>query len=152
MTPKFYSYKSYTGSAEISFEDNCLYGKILFIEDSITYEAETPVELEAAFQAAVDRYVAYCESTGKSPNKPYSGTFNVRVGMERHRDSCKAAAENGQNLNEFVCSAIDEKLTQRNPAALKEIHHHHHQAQNSYDEDSAQAWHDQSPNEASLRH
>jgi predicted HicB family RNase H-like nuclease len=152
MTKKFYSYKGYTGSAEISFEDDCLFGKILFIEDLITYDAEKPVELEAAFRAAVDRYVAYCESTGKSANKPYSGTFNVRVGVERHRDACKAAAENDQTLNDFICSSIDEKLTQRTPTLVKEFHHHHNQIQNSYDEDSAQVWHDQSPNQASMRH
>lgn len=152
MNKRTFSYNGYTGSLDISTEDDCLFGKILFIEDLITYEGETPRKLEEAFQEAVDRYVAYCEKTGKSPNKPYSGSFNVRVGEDLHRAACVAAAEYGQNLNEFVCSSISEKLAQRHPQLVKEIHHHHYQAQNSYNEDTAQQWHDQSPSQAQLQH
>lgn len=151
MNKKTFSYKSYTGSAEISFEDKCLYGNILFIEDIISYEGETPEGLEKAFREAVDRYLAYCKSTGKSANKPYSGTFNVRVGVERHRQACAAAAEYGLNLNEFVSLAIEEKLTQRSTSVIKEIHHHY-QAQNIYNEDVAQPWQDQSPSQVRIQH
>ncbi len=41
--------------------------------------------LKANFQAAVDRYLAFCEKTGKAANKPYIGTFNVRVGSDLRR-------------------------------------------------------------------
>ena len=150
MTKKTLSYNGYTGSIDVCVDDDCLLGKILFIEDLITYEGETPGKLEAGFRDAVDRYIAYCEKSGKSPNKPYSGTFNVRVGEDLHRASCVAAAESGLNLNEFVCLAISDKLAQAQPLLVKEVHHHHYQAQNSYNEDSAQQWHDQSPNQVQM--
>jgi predicted HicB family RNase H-like nuclease len=152
MNKKTFSYKGYTGSADISIEDNCLFGRILFIEDIISYEGDNPGSLEVEFRAAVDRYLAYCASTGKSANKPYSGTFNVRVGIETHRHACIAAAEYGVNLNEFVCMAIEEKLIQSSSPVIKEVHHHHYQAQNAYNEDVAQPWHDQSPSQARLAH
>ena len=52
------SYKGYSGSAEISIEDNCLHGKIEFINDLVTFEGATPIELQSAFEEAVDRYLA----------------------------------------------------------------------------------------------
>ena len=56
------SYKDYTGSIEVSFEDNCLHGRVLFIEDIVTYEGETVDDLATSFKDAVDRYVTYCKS------------------------------------------------------------------------------------------
>ena len=38
MSTKLF-YKGFTGSAEVSIEDQCLFGKIEFIGDLITYEA-----------------------------------------------------------------------------------------------------------------
>ncbi|MCC5845364.1 MAG: toxin-antitoxin system HicB family antitoxin [Verrucomicrobia bacterium] len=42
---------------EFSQKDGCLHGKIQFIQDLVTYEAETVPELEKAFHAAVDDYL-----------------------------------------------------------------------------------------------
>jgi predicted HicB family RNase H-like nuclease len=47
----------YQGSCEFSQKDGCLHGKILLIQDLVTYEAETVPELEKAFHAAVDDYL-----------------------------------------------------------------------------------------------
>lgn len=127
------------GTAELSYEDNCLHGKILFIDDLITYEAETPEGLKNSFIEAVDRYLAYCKRTGKPPNKPYSGTFNVRVGSEIHREACTAAAENEQPLNDFVKDALVAALTKRQfVLEIQEKHHHYHQE--SYEEEATQSW------------
>lgn len=151
MNKKTLSYLGYTGSVEVSVEDDCLFGKILFIDDLIVYEGETPGKLEAAFKEAVDRYIAYCKSKGKNPNKPYSGSFNVRIGEERHRAASIAAAENGQNLNDFVSTAIDEKLNQRQPKIqIRTAYKNQSHTQSSYNEDIAYQWRDQSQNQ--LRH
>ena len=42
------TYKTYIGSIEVSVEDECLHGKILFIDDLITYEANTVQEIHDA--------------------------------------------------------------------------------------------------------
>ena len=64
-----FEYHGYYGSAEPSIEDNCLYGKILRINDLVLYEADTMTELHKAFTAAVDDYIETCRTIGKEPQK-----------------------------------------------------------------------------------
>lgn len=109
MKPAF-EYKGYCGSAEVSVEDNILVGRLLFIQDVVSYAANTPVELEAAFKEAVDDYLKTCAEIGDVPDQPFKGTFNVRVGQDRHRNAALAALRQGISLNEWVCRAIDEHL------------------------------------------
>ncbi|EJL6486938.1 type II toxin-antitoxin system HicB family antitoxin, partial [Vibrio cholerae] len=78
-------YKGFWGSCEVSFEDGILHGKIECINDLVTYEAATPVELEEAFHDSVDDYLETCEMLGKEPDKTMSGSFNIRVGSELHK-------------------------------------------------------------------
>jgi predicted HicB family RNase H-like nuclease len=73
-------YKGYQGSIEVSLEDNVLHGKILHIVDLVTFEAQTPDGLRQAFEGEVDEYLTFCEEEGVAPDKPFKGTFNVRVG------------------------------------------------------------------------
>lgn len=100
-------YKGYTGSVEYSLEDRCLYGKILFIDDLITYEGNTIDELEEAFKYMVDDYLKTCEEIGKNPQKSYSGTFNVRVQPEVHQALASIAKTKGITLNELVKDAFN---------------------------------------------
>jgi len=105
-------HRGFTGSHEISFDDDCLHGRVLFIDDLISYEGATPSELKQAFIAAVDRYIAHCETTGKAPNKPYSGTFNVRVGAELHRSAARVARQRRITLNELMVRALQASVDQ----------------------------------------
>ena len=100
------SYKGFTGSCEISTADDCLHGKILFIEDILTYEGQTVAELKAAFHDAVDEYLAQCHEEGVEPNKPFSGTFNVRLGPMLHRAAAISARRQNTTLNDFVTRAV----------------------------------------------
>ena len=145
MNKNALTHRGYHGTAELSFEDNCLHGKLLFIDDLITYEGENPQQLFEAFIQAVDRYLTYCEQTNKAPNKPFSGTFNVRFGPELHKDSAVAAFEDDQSLNDFVRDSVLIRLEQRKLAKqLQEDYHHNHVS--SYDEDSVQPWQSQHEN------
>ena len=102
-------YKNYFGSVEHSVEDNCLYGKLKFIRDLVTYEATTVDDLVCEFHSAVDDYLTDCEQTGREPNIPCKGSFNIRPGPERHR-AAMLALKDDQKLNAFINEAIDEKL------------------------------------------
>ena len=103
-------HKGFTGSGEMSLEDDCLIGRVLFIDDIVTYEGATVAELVENFRVAVDHYLDHCKRTGKPANKPYSGTFNVRIGPQLHREAVIAANAAGINLNEFVMTAIEVTL------------------------------------------
>ncbi|ALA01218.1 MULTISPECIES: type II toxin-antitoxin system HicB family antitoxin [Enterobacter] len=112
-------YKDFCGSIDLSYEDKILHGKIECINDLVTYEAETIPALEVAFREAVDDYIETCEAIGKIPEKPMSGTFNIRIGSELHQKAYLASIEQGIKLNEFVKQAVAEKLSTK-----REIHYH----------------------------
>ena len=116
------THNGYIGSIEVSLEDACLHGRILFIDDLVTYEGESIPEIRSAFQDAVDRYLAHCKRVGKSANKPYSGTFNVRIGSELHSKAAKVAHMKKINLNEFVKQAIQAAIDMDGVVT----HHHQH--------------------------
>ena len=99
-------YKDYIGSVSFSADDRVFHGKIMGINDLVTFEGENVDELENAFHESVDDYIQTCADTGKQPEKTYKGSFNVRVPVELHRDAAITAQENSVTLNDFVKSAI----------------------------------------------
>jgi len=103
---KCFNYKDYQGSVKVSVEDNCLHGKIEFITDLVTYEAETVEKLEKEFKIAVDDYIATCEQSGIEPKKPFKGSFNVRIGEELHAKAAKRASEIGKSLNDYIKDVV----------------------------------------------
>ena len=103
---KPFNYKGYLGLVDRDEDREILRGKILGISDLVTYEAEKLSDLRQEFEAAVDDYLKTCKLVGKSPQKAYSGAFNVRVGSELHRKASILAIANGLNLNEFVIEAL----------------------------------------------
>lgn len=115
-------HKGYIGSVEVSLEDVCLHGKILFIRDIVTYEGQTVDELNQAFVEAVEDYLATCKELGREPQKPFSGSFNVRVRPELHKAAAEQACREGISLNELVNRALEERLA-RSP---RTYHHEHH--------------------------
>ncbi len=50
-------YKGYEGTSELDMEQKVCRGKILFINDLVTYKAESPKELHQEFESAVDDYL-----------------------------------------------------------------------------------------------
>jgi predicted HicB family RNase H-like nuclease len=115
-------YKGYIGSAEVDIENRVIVGKLLYIRDAIAYSATSIEGIEAAFRAAVDDYLATCAEEGDEPDLPCKGSFNVRVGPERHRSVAIAARREGVGLNEFVCSALDDAVRTRTPRTV--VHQH----------------------------
>jgi predicted HicB family RNase H-like nuclease len=115
-------YKGYLGSADVDVEGNALVGKLLFIRDTITYSALTVADLEKAFHEAVDDYLAACAEEGSQPDVPCKGSFNVRVGPQRHREIALAARGQNMGLNEFICLAVDREIGH---AAVRTIVHKH---------------------------
>lgn len=118
------TYKGYTGTIEASVEDGCLHGQLLFITDLVTYEGNTVDEIKTSFEEAVNHYLTYCKETGKPANKPYSGTFNVRVGQKVHRKAVEVAYHQGITLNDFVAQSIKSAIAQNGIIRLEHTHHH----------------------------
>lgn len=99
-------YKGYFTRIEYCADSHVLYGKIEGIKDLVNFESGNPMEIEAEFHRAVDDYLALCEELGQSPDKAYSGTFNIRVAPELHRAIALRAIKNGESLNSTVEKAL----------------------------------------------
>ena len=99
-------YKGYSGSVEYSLTDNVLFGKVLGIKGLISYEGESIQSLRQDFEEAVDDYLEMCAENNQEPQKPYKGSFNVRVSPELHRSLALYSLSHGQTLNYSVEEAI----------------------------------------------
>lgn len=104
-------YKNYYAEVHFSGEDEVFYGKIIGINDLVTFEGTTVKELKKEFREAVDDYLATCKELGKEPEKTYKGTFNVRIPSELHRQAARYATLKKMTLNDFVRHAIDSVLS-----------------------------------------
>ena len=67
-------------------------------------------ELTDSFHEAVEDYLAFCSDHGWTPQKSFSGAFNVRIAPDTHRDIANLAAEAGISINAFVKRALAEAV------------------------------------------
>jgi len=107
---RFLEYKGYTGSIEYSKEDDLLFGKVLGIQGLISYEGKTGKELEKDFKEAINDYLIDCKNEGITPEKPFKGSFNVRVSAVLHQKAALLAMEEKMSLNNFVAESIRERI------------------------------------------
>lgn len=107
MNENMLQYKGYTAKITFSDADGCLIGKVMGIDDSVTFEGASVAEIRKEFHGALDDYVSYCEKIGKRPERPYSGKLMVRLTPERHRAVAFAAEASGQSINDVIAAAID---------------------------------------------
>ena len=104
-------YKDYSGSVEYSDEDGVFFGRIVGINDRITFDGDNVKSLRINFEEAVDGYLEVCSQIGKEPDKTYKGTFNVRIAPELHRDLAIYSVSHGKTLNSTVEDAIRSYIT-----------------------------------------
>ena len=111
-------YKNYYASVHFSATDEVFYGTILGINDLVSFEGGSVKELKSAFEEAVEDYLETCEAIGKTPEKTYKGTFNVRVSSTLHKEAALFAAVNNLTLNDFVKKALAFTLDHKNKIDL----------------------------------
>ncbi len=107
-----FRYIGFIGSIEADSDDKILHGKLLYINDLVTYEAPTIPKLEVEFKKAVDDYLQTCKQLNREPMKPFKGSLNIRIGAELHREAALHAATTGISINEFIKSAVQNKIYQ----------------------------------------
>ena len=103
-------YRGYLGSVLYNDEDEVLHGRLEFIRDLVTYEAQDARSLKRAFREAVDDYLSLCEAEKREPDVPLKGSFNVRPGRELHRRAMLYARREGMSLNAVVTGALRRML------------------------------------------
>lgn len=100
-------YKDYTAHIEYDDAIEAFHGRILGIEDVISFEGKSVAELKRAFKVAVDDYLAWCAEEGRDPDKPRSGRLLLRLGPELHREVMMKAQARGQSANQFVIDTLE---------------------------------------------
>ena len=107
-------YKGYIGSVELSETDQILFGKVQGIRSLISYEGTTVSELVKDFRSAVDDYLELCSAEGKTPEKAFKGSFNVRFkNPDLHKKAAVYAYNHSVSLNSVVEESVAEYLVSR---------------------------------------
>ena len=96
-----------------------LYGRVLGIRGLISYEGKTGEELEKDFRNAIEAYIDMCAEMKIPPEKPYKGSFNVRVTPELHQQAALLAMEERVSLNRLVAESIRERVEKHLPGESK---------------------------------
>ena len=105
------NYKGYVGSVEFSEFDEVFHGKVLGIKSLISFEGDSVRAITEDFHNAVDEYLDYCAENNIEPEKPFKGSFNVRIGSDLHRKAALTASAQGLSLNSLVENAIRKSVS-----------------------------------------
>ena len=100
------AYKGFSARVEFDARDNIFFGRILGIEDLVTFHGESVSELRDAFKEAVIDYMETCRAIGKKPQKPFSGKLMFRVPPEVHAAVTIAAKASGKSLNQWATEIL----------------------------------------------
>jgi predicted HicB family RNase H-like nuclease len=105
-------YKEYAGSVEFSEADAVFHGKVVGIKSLISFEGDSVTAIIEDFHHAVDEYLDFCAANGQPSEKPFKGSFNVRVGADLHRKAALMASARGVSLNALVEEALRQTVNQ----------------------------------------
>ena len=88
-------YRGYHAQIDYDADDALFVGKVYGITDSLNFHGTSVQELEDMFHQSVDNYLSMCAEVGKTPNKEFKGSFNVRIPPELHREISIQAVRHG---------------------------------------------------------
>jgi predicted HicB family RNase H-like nuclease len=97
----------YIASVELDENAGLFHGEVINTRDVLTFQGRTLEELRTAFADTIADYVDWCRARGKTPERPYSGHFTVRVSPDLHRRVATAAVRDGKSVNAFVADALE---------------------------------------------
>lgn len=110
-------HRGYEGSVNISTDDEMLHGRVIGIRDTISYGGTTVKTLTKNFRDAVDEYLRFCDETGKAPDTPFKGSFNVRISPALHQRAAAFAAQREMKLNSLMQEALSSYLNEQEDRA-----------------------------------
>jgi predicted HicB family RNase H-like nuclease len=99
-------YQGYTASIHYSPADEVFFGKVIGVNDLVTFEGTSVEALKQGMKEAVEDYITTCKELGKSPDRTYKGVFNIRVSSDLHKKIALLASQYDVTLNDFVKSVL----------------------------------------------
>lgn len=107
-----FKYGSYIAKPEVDSDAGLLYGKVLNISATITFQGENVKEAEQNFRKAVDLYIQTCKAQGREPDKPFSGKLPFRTTPDIHRDIYVAATRANKSINAWMEDVLSQAAQQ----------------------------------------
>jgi predicted HicB family RNase H-like nuclease len=106
-------YKGYTGIFEFDPSIDAFHGRIIGLQDVVTFQGRSLEELRREMAESVEDYLEFCAEVGKEPERPYRGEFLVRTTPELHRAAAIEAEASGMSLNAWVEAALTSVVRER---------------------------------------
>ena len=107
------TYKGYQGRFAYDPDADIFHGDVLHLTDVVTFQGRSLDELKTALADSVEDYFTLCKEAGKSPQKPFSGRFNVRLTPELHQKAAQTAALEGLSLNNWIVGAVEKAIKEQ---------------------------------------
>jgi predicted HicB family RNase H-like nuclease len=98
-------YKDYTALIEFSDEDDCFIGRVIGINDIVSFDGETVDEIRKNFHDMIEHYINACAHEGRSPNKP-SSEIMVPVSSALYSKIASKAEYDGVPVNTVMETAL----------------------------------------------
>jgi predicted HicB family RNase H-like nuclease len=102
------AYKGYQGCFDYDQEADIFHGQVMNLADVVTFQGRSIDDLKEALAESIDDYLEFCQLKGKTPEKPYSGRFNVRLDPQLHARLATKARIAGKSLNSLVAEALND--------------------------------------------
>jgi predicted HicB family RNase H-like nuclease len=119
MNRNLLSYRGYLGSVRFDVEEGVFRGRVVNIDDMVTFQGKSVEELKVEFRNSIDDYLEQCAELGEEPDRPLSGRLTLRMRPETHRILKTFAQVRGRSLNQQV-SAILNRAASKAERSLKE--------------------------------
>lgn len=103
-------YKNYIGHIEFDDKAEIFHGEVINTRDVITFQGKSVKEIKQSFVQSIEDYLEFCQERGESPERPFSGKFNLRLDPSLHQRAFIAAKQAGISLNQWVSQAIKHQI------------------------------------------
>ena len=94
-------YKGFKAKIEFSADDNVFFGRLIGIDDIVSFHGETVKNLKKSFRESIDFHIELCEKIGKGIKRRYSGKVMLRLPNQLHAKIAETAASAGKSINEW---------------------------------------------------
>ncbi len=100
-------HKDYIAEIELDEETNSLFGIVINTKATLHFAGKSVDELRQEFANTIASYEEWCRERGQEPERPYSGSFTLRMPPDLHRRVAEAAARAGKSLNGFIKETLE---------------------------------------------
>ena len=105
------TYKGYQARVELDEDAGVFHGEVIDTRDVITFQGSSVDQLKQAFEDSVDDYLEFCAARHEKPDKPFAGSFMVRMSPELHRHITAEARRQGKSVNAYAIEKLKAETT-----------------------------------------